>query len=68
MYILIFFKVQTIQLINILVTSETIDSTTISSVLETLMEVIGSSVLQSNSKYDIIGKYIVYIYILVIII
>lgn len=36
------------------------DSSTITSVVETLMEVIGSSVLQSNSRYDVIGKYIAY--------
>lgn len=49
-------KIQTVQLINILVTSENINLTTIKSVVETLMEVIGSSVLQSNSKYDVVGK------------
>lgn len=51
-------KVQTIQLIKLLVTPEMTDSSIVTSVVETLMEVIGSSVLQSNSKYDVIGKYI----------
>lgn len=56
------FKVQTIQLIKMLITSEMIDdSSTITSIVETLMEVIGSSVLQSNSKYDVIGKLKMYI-------
>lgn len=45
-----------------LITSEMIDdSSTITSIVETLMEVIGSSVLQSNSKYDVIGKLKIYI-------
>lgn len=45
-----------------LITSEMIDdSSTITSIVETLMEVIGSSVLQSNSKYDVIGKLNIYI-------
>lgn len=39
---------------------EMTDSSTITSVVETLMEVIGSSVLQSNSRYDVIGEYIFY--------
>lgn len=41
-----------------MITSENTDSSTIKSVVETLMEVIGSSVLQSNSKYDVIGKHL----------
>lgn len=40
-----------------------IDSFTIKYVIETLMEIIGSSVLQSNSKYDIIGKFIYFVII-----
>ncbi|XP_060835591.1 E3 ubiquitin-protein ligase HERC2 isoform X3 [Rhopalosiphum padi] len=50
-------QVQTIQLIKLLVTPEMVDSSVVTSVVETLMEIIGSSVLQSNSKYDVIdGK------------
>jgi len=58
--------VQTIQLIKLLITSEMIDSSIVPSVVETLMEVIGSSVLQSNSKYDVIGKYISFYVIFII--
>jgi len=50
--------VQTVQLIKLLITPKMADSSIVKSVVETLMEVIGSSVLQSNSKYDVIGKYI----------
>lgn len=53
---------QTIQLIKLLITPEMTDSSIVTSVVETLMEVIGSSVLQSNSKYDVIGKYISFYY------
>ncbi|XP_050428032.1 E3 ubiquitin-protein ligase HERC2 [Adelges cooleyi] len=50
-------QVQTIQLIKTLVMSQTADSSTTTAVVEILMEVIGSTVLQNNSKYDIIdGK------------
>lgn len=46
-----------------LITSEMIDdSSTITSIVESLMEIIGSSVLQSNSKYDVIGKLNIYIF------
>ncbi|XP_050522470.1 E3 ubiquitin-protein ligase HERC2 [Daktulosphaira vitifoliae] len=50
-------KIQALQLIKTLVTSNTIDSSTITTIVEALLEIIGSTVMQNNSKYDIIdGK------------